>query len=82
MEKRIVHGHRAAEDLPGTLNDPSKRILFSFIIFRMSGFLSENTSTVRQNSSSDEEETIADAGNDSMDIDNLDRKYPWIILLS
>lgn len=40
----------------------------------MSYFDSENTSTVRQNSSSDEEETIVDAGNDSMDIDNLDRK--------
>lgn len=37
---------------------------------------SENSSTVRQESSSDEEETIADTANDSMDIDNLDRKSP------
>lgn len=37
-------------------------------------FCSDNTSTVRQESSSDEEETIADPVNDSMDIDNVDRK--------
>ncbi|EFX89814.1 hypothetical protein DAPPUDRAFT_310134 [Daphnia pulex] len=35
---------------------------------------SENASTVRQESISDEEETIADVANDSMDIDNAD---PW-----
>lgn len=34
---------------------------------------SDNTSTVRQDSSSDEGETLADEANDLMDIDNLDR---------
>lgn len=50
---------------------------FCIILLEVSLFppiFSENASTVRQNSSSDEEETLADAGNDSMDIDNLDRK--------
>ena len=35
---------------------------------------SENTSTARPGSSSDEEETVKDEANDSMDVDNLDGK--------
>ena len=42
--------------------------------FTFSNF-SENTSTVRPESSSDEEETIGEEANDSMDVDqNPDRK--------
>lgn len=69
------------EDSPGMrLLDSTLYHLVELSAFPDFLFFSENASTVRQNSSSDEEETIADVGNDSMDIDNLDRKCNLLLV--
>lgn len=79
MLKTTKLGYRAEDDR----GKSSKRCsyILTFEKTKSLCLISENASTVRPEFVSDEENTIADVANDSMDIDSLDRKSVFTLLV-